>query len=308
MKKNILITGATSGIGYATAKGLIEKGHRLIITGRERLKAENAKSELEKIAKDAKVDYLLADMSDAHSVLELVKQIHSKIEKLDVLINNAGLLSDEKKITKDGFEAHLAINHIMPALLANELKPLLQKSNDARVVFLTTGGHHFGKIDFDDLQSEKSFYAFKAYGSSKLMHLMWNYSIAEEWHKEGVKVYAADPGGAKTNMTDAMSSNYLPFPFKLLFPLMKLTVGGSVEKAAKSSIYLSTSDEVKDKTALYVNHKMKIVKSSKKSYDKEIQKKVKGKTKQWLEKIKSRYHNMYKINSGLDVNQNRCCH
>ena len=85
-------------------------------------------------------------------------------------------------------------------------------------------------------------------------------------------------------------------------------MGGSVEKAAKSSIYLSTSDEVKDKTALYVNHKMKIVKSSKKSYDKEIQKKVKGKTKQWLEKIKSRYHNMYKINSGLDVNQNRCCH
>ena len=293
MKKNILITGATSGIGYATAKGLIEKGHRLIITGRERLKAENAKSELEKIAKDAKVDYLLADMSDAHSVLELVKQIHSKIEKLDVLINNAGLLSDEKKITKDGFEAHLAINHIMPALLANELKPLLQKSNDARVVFLTTGGHHFGKIDFDDLQSEKSFYAFKAYGSSKLMHLMWNYTIAEEWHKEGVKVYAADPGGAKTNMTDAMSSNYLPFPFKLLFPLMKLTVSGSTTKAAKPTIFLATSEQVKNQTSLYVNTKPKIIKSSKRSYDNVDQQKIKNITDQWLRQVKHESSKMY---------------
>ncbi len=286
MKKNILITGATSGIGYATAKGLVEKGHHVIITGRDHSKAEKAKFELEKIAKDLKLDYILSDMSDADSVFNLARQVSSKIDKLDVLINNAGLLSDEKKITNDGFEGHMAINHIMPALLANELKPLLQKSNDPRVIFLTTGGHHFGKIDFDDLQSEKSFYAFNAYGSSKLMHLMWNYAIAEEWKQGGIKVYAADPGGAKTSMTDAMSSNYLPFPFKLFFPLMKLTVRGSTAKAAKPSIFLATSEQVKNQTGLYVNTKSKIIKSSKKSYDKVDQQKIKNITDQWLKEVK----------------------
>ena len=286
MKKNILITGATSGIGYETAKGLIAKGHHLIITGRNKTKAEQAKSELEKTASNAKIDYILCDMADAKSVFDLAQQVNHKIDKLDVLINNAGLLTNKKKISKDGFEAHLAINHIMPALLASELKPLLQKSDDARVIFLTTGGHQFGKIDFDDLQSKNNFYAFKAYGSSKLMHLMWNYSIADEWNQDGIKLYAADPGGAKTDMTKAMSSNYLPFPFKLLFPLMKLTVSGSVTKAAKPSIFLATSEQVKDLTSLYVNTKPKIIKSSKKSYDKVVQQKIKEITDQWLKQAK----------------------
>lgn len=225
-------------------------------------------------------------MSNAYGVFDLVKRLNAKYDHLDVLINNAGLLTGEREITADGFEAHLAVNHIMPALLAIELKPLLRKSSDARIIFLTTGGHNFGKINFEDLQKEKKFYAFNAYGDSKLMHLMWNYAITEDWNQEGIKLYASDPGGAKTNMTNAMSSNYLPFPINLFFPLMKLSVQGSPEKAAKPSIYLATSDKVKNQSGLYVNTKLKVIKSAKKSYDKDVQQEIRSITDKWLWQLK----------------------
>ena len=286
MKKNILITGATSGIGYATAEGLVKKGHNVIINGRDHKKAKIALKKLKEISNGAEVDYILSDLSTKKGVYQLIEQVNQKLDHLDILINNAGLLSGERKLTEDGFEAHLAVNHIMPALLATELKPLLQKSEDARIIFLTTGGHHFSKINFDDLQYQERFYAFEAYGSSKLMHLMWNYAIAEEWKSDGIKLFASDPGGANTSMTQQMKASYLPFPWKLLFPLMKLTVGGSAQKAAEPSIYLSISDTIKDKTALYFNHKLKKVKSSKLSYDSNTQERVKEVTKIWVEKLK----------------------
>ncbi|WP_194972689.1 SDR family NAD(P)-dependent oxidoreductase [Aquiflexum lacus] len=285
MKKNILITGATSGIGYAIAKDLLSKGHRLIITGRNEMSAKKAVDELKIATKSEDIDYILCDMSQSDAVFELTNKVKQKFEKLDVLINNAGTLHGRRAETNDGYESHLAINHILPALLSTQLKPLLMKSNDARIVFLTTMGHRFSKVNLDDLQSKKRFYGFEAYGMSKLMHLMWNYAMAEEWMEDGIKVFAADPGGAKTSMTNKMDASYMPFPFKLFLPLMKLTVGGSPEKAAQSAINLATDEQFEKMTAIYLNYKGKVIKSSKYSYNKDIQSKVKDLTLKWLQDL-----------------------
>ena len=254
MKKNIIITGATSGIGFQTALQLAQMGHQVIITGRSEKNALSAVEQIKQESGNQQVSYILSDLSTIKGMEALIDGIKSSGTEIDVFINNVGGLFADRKETEDGLERHLAINHIIPVLLLNRLKPLFRKDGNSRYVFLTTSGHRFGKPDFLDYQSKGRFYGLSVYNKAKSYNLLYNFSQAEDFRKDGISIIAADPGGAKTEMTSQIDARFVPPIMKPMMGLMKIFgVFGDVEKAAKSAVYAATSSDIQGKTGIYIS-------------------------------------------------------
>ncbi len=154
--KIILVTGATSGIGFQTALALAKMGAQVIVTGRSQKTAEEAVTILKSASGNSRVDFLLANLSAQKNVRALAGQFKARYERLDVLINNAGLAASKKELTEDGLESNFAMNVVTPFLLTHLLMDPLKKSTSPRVVTLM-GGDVPAKLDMDNLQSEKSF-------------------------------------------------------------------------------------------------------------------------------------------------------
>lgn len=160
--KIILITGATSGIGFQTALTLAKMGAQVIITGRSQRTAEEAVTSIKSTSGNSRVDYLLVDLSAQKNVRALAEQFKAQYERLNVLINNAGLAASKKELTEEGLESNFAMNVVTPFLLTHMLMDSLKKSSSPRVVTLM-GGDVPAKLDMDNLQSEKSFDGLNTY-------------------------------------------------------------------------------------------------------------------------------------------------
>ena len=186
--RTVLITGATSGIGRATALGLARMGAHLAITGRDRVRTEDAAREI-RAAADGRVDLFIADMSSRSEVRELAEQVLQSLPRIHVLINNVGGYWDTRHVTADGLERTFALNHLAPFLLTNLLLDTLKQSAPARVVTVSSNAHVSGRIDFSDLQGERSYSGARAYSQSKLA----NVCSATNW-----------PGGSKTPRSPPM--------------------------------------------------------------------------------------------------------
>ena len=160
--KIVLITGATSGIGYQSALALAGMGAQVIVTGRRRQNAEEAVARLKSTSGNARVDFLLADLSKQADIHALAESFKAKYPRLNVLINNAGLATSARQITTDGVEAMFAVNVVAPFMLTTLLVDLLKASPSGRVVTLM-GGDVPGKLDTDNLQAERSFDGLSSY-------------------------------------------------------------------------------------------------------------------------------------------------
>ena len=273
MKKHIIITGATSGIGFQTALQLSQMGHQIIITGRNERNALSAVEQIKQESGNQQVSYILSDLSTIKGMESLIDGIKSSGTEIDVFINNVGGLFADRKETEDGLERHLAINHIIPVLLLNRLKPLFRKDGNSRYVFLTTSGHRFGKPDFLDYQSKGRFYGLSVYNKSKSYNLLYNFSQAEDFKKDGISIIAADPGGAKTEMTNQIDARFVPPIMKPMMGLMKIFGAfGSTIDAAKSSVFAATSGSLNGQSAVYITPKSTIGKASGYIYHKKYQK------------------------------------
>ena len=250
--KIIFITGATSGIGFQTALALAKMGAQVIITGRSQKTAEEAVANIKSASGNSRVDYLLADLSARKNIRTLAEQFKARYERLDVLINNAGLAASQKELTEDGLESDFAMNVVSPFLLTNLLMDLLKKSSSPRVVTLM-GGDVPAKLDMDNLQSEKSFDGLNTYSQTKLAMMALMYEFAQR--EKGVTINVCYPGQASTNMTRSVTSEMLPRAMRWMFPIFKLAVredgGKSAAKAARSSVYLASSPEVDGVTGKY---------------------------------------------------------
>ena len=250
--KTVLITGATSGIGFQTALALAKMGAQVIITGRSQKTAEEAVANIKSASGNSRVDYLLADLSARKNIRTLAEQFKARYERLDVLINNAGLAASQKELTEDGLESDFAMNVVSPFLLTNLLMDSLKKSSSPRVVTLM-GGDVPAKLDMDNLQSEKSFDGLNTYSQTKLAMMALMYEFAQR--EKGVTINVCYPGQASTNMTRSVTSEMLPRAMRWMFPIFKLLVredgGKSAAKAARSSVYLASSPEVEGVTGKY---------------------------------------------------------
>ena len=250
--KIILVTGATSGIGFQTALALAKMGAQVIVTGRSQKTAEEAVTILKSASGNSRVDFLLANLSAQKNVRALAGQFKARYERLDVLINNAGLAASKKELTEDGLESNFAMNVVTPFLLTHLLMDPLKKSTSPRVVTLM-GGDVPAKLDMDNLQSEKSFDGLNTYSQTKLAMMVLMYEFAQR--EKGMTINICYPGQASTNMTRSVTAEMLPGIMRFIFPLFKLIVredgGKSAAKASRSSVYLASSKDVEGVSGKY---------------------------------------------------------
>ncbi len=250
--KVVLITGATSGIGKQTALALAKMGARVVITGRSQSSGESAVAEIKAASGNAKVDLLTGDLSAQKNVHTLAEQFKARHDRLDVLINNAGLAASERKLTEDGIESNFAVNVVTPFLLTHLLMNSLKKSPSPRVVTLM-GGDVPAKLEMDNLQSEKSFDGLNTYSQTKLAMMVLMYEFAQR--EKDMTINVCYPGQASTNMTRSVTPEMLPRAMRWMFPVFKLMVrddgGKSAAKAARSSVYLASSKDVEGVSGKY---------------------------------------------------------
>jgi NAD(P)-dependent dehydrogenase (short-subunit alcohol dehydrogenase family) len=258
-----LITGATSGIGRATAEGLARHGMTVVLVGRDEARARATVGQITQQTHNPKVDYLLADLSSQAQVRRLAAAFTERYARLHVLVNNAGALFWRRRQTADGLEMTFAVNHLAPFLLTNLLLDPLKASAPARIITTASAAHEGEAIPFDDLQQTHHRYQpLRVYGQTKLANLLFSYELARRLEGTRVTANAFHPGFVASNF--ARSDSRL---MGLLVPLSR-PFAISPEEGAQTAIYLATSPEVEGASGQYFA-KQRPVRSSPASYDQE---------------------------------------
>lgn len=274
-RKIILITGATQGLGKITATALAKQGHHIIIHGRNNTRLAEVQKEIIAASGNKNIDMAIADLLSLPDTARMAKELKVKYSKLDVLINNAGAIFNKtREPTKDGFEKTITLNLFAPFLLMQSLLELLQKSDAARIINLSSLMHkRGGKPDFSDFQLEKNYAAPKAYGLSKL-YLIWVSRHMTTYLKEknitNITVNVCHPGAVSTNFGQDSDKGFL---INTIFKVALLLMD-KPEKGAITSIYLATSPLVEGVTGLFFGSKENIEKPDESYYSKENEEKV----------------------------------
>jgi retinol dehydrogenase-14 len=257
--RTVLVTGATGGIGRATAAGLAALGARVGIVGRDVSRSEAAAQQVRAVG--GQVDVFVADVSSQDEVRRLADEVLAAYPRLDVLVNNVGGYWATRHTTVDGLEHTFAVNHLAPFLLTNLLLDRLRASAPARVVTVSSGAQALGSIDFDDLQGEQDYSGQRAYNQSKLANVMFTYELARRLAGSGVTANVLHPGVVRTNFGREDSQMWMKLMLPVIRPFMK-----SPERGAATSVYLASAAEVEGVTGRYfANSKPKT--SSKASQD-----------------------------------------
>jgi NAD(P)-dependent dehydrogenase (short-subunit alcohol dehydrogenase family) len=237
----VVITGATRGIGRAAAIELARRGAEVVVVGRERERVEAVAGEAQAAGGGAPVHTHVADLTLMASVRSLAEELRDRHPRIDVLANNAGALFASRKLTTEGFERTFALNHLAPFLLTNLL---LDRLAGGRVVTTASDAHTGGRLDLDDLQSDKAYAAMRVYGTSKLCNILFTRELARREPELNANCF--HPGVVRTGF--GKNENGI---WKLL-----TTLGGpffrSPERGARSLVWLATSDEGSRLTGEYV--------------------------------------------------------
>lgn len=273
----VIITGGTGGIGFQSALGIAKTGARVIITGRNRERGEAALQRIVDETGNDKVELAIGDVSSAQGVDALAAALLERVDRIDVLVNNAGYMGSEPRNSDDGLEMHFAINVLAPWRLTHALLPALKAADKARVLNVT-GGDKPARIDVDNLQAEKGFKGLMTYTHSKSILESMSMSLAKKLEPEGVTVNVVFPGRASTAMTSSLSSKSLPGAMKLMLPFMRLLFkedgGKSAAKAATSTIWGATNADLDGVTGRYFDTKTKERKLHPTAYDPQVQARI----------------------------------
>jgi len=258
--KVFLVTGATEGIGKVAALEFARRGAQVVLVGRNPEKSERVLAQLESQSQNDQLELLLGDMSKLADVRAVAAAFAKKHDRLDVLVNNAGAIFSDYKLSADGFEMTFALNHLGYFLLTKELLPLLQKTPGSRVVSTSSGAHQTGKMDIDYIAKRNGKSAgFAAYGDSKLANILFTRALARR--AKGVAVNCFHPGFVATGFAqnnEGIMSRLIGVTAKLL--------ARTPEKGAETLIWLATSPEAATLSGEYC-HDCKPAKTSKLARD-----------------------------------------
>ena len=264
--KNIIITGATDGIGLAAAKSIASKGYKIGLVGRNPDKGKKAIDEIIAHSGNKNLDFFECDLSLVKNVKTLADQIKQQYSNIDVLLNNAGGANKTKSITSEGLEKTFSTNQMNYFVLSTELLNIISESDDGRIVNVASNAHIGAEVDYANINCEKSFSAWTSYCVSKLMNIMFTYQLASMQDKVSVNVL--HPGFVDTNIA-GNEGNLIKYIVKFGAKMFARTVNNG----ADSSIYLSTSNEVKGVSGKYF-FKCREIRSSRASYIEEDWQKV----------------------------------
>ena len=261
--KNILITGATSGIGRESALALAKMGANITFIARNKLKAENLLTDINKIS-NGQNSFIIADLSSQEDIKTASEKYLDKNISLDVLLNNAGLINFKRNETIDGFEETFAINHLAYFSLTNLLLDKIKESNSARIVNVSSAAHQFVKrMNFNDIHSKKSYKPFQVYGYTKLANILFTKKLSSILESEKITVNSLHPGVVGTSFGQNNSNNLNKVLSFIAKPFMRTS-----EKGAETSIYLCSSPDVSDISGQYF-YNCKVTKTSKWAQSKE---------------------------------------
>lgn len=249
MKKTIVITGASDGIGTAAARQLVRDGHSVVIVGRNPGKTKAIADELD-------APYYVTDFSELDDVETLAEKLLADIPQIDVLINNAGGIMGKRQLTDDGFEKTLQVNHLAPFLLTNLLLPKLVE-HKARIINTASVAHKlFAKLDIDDLNLEHDYSVNRAYGNAKLANILFTSELARRFGSFGITAASFHPGNVATSFA-ADSTSPLRFLYKTFLKKFFLI---SPEKGTDTLVWLATSEAGKDWQSGHYYYKRKSTK------------------------------------------------
>jgi len=245
--KNIIITGGNAGIGFETSVALAKQGGNIFIVSRNKEKATQAVAEIKQISGNKNVDYFLADLSTQKSIHELNESLRERLDKVDVLVNNAGGVFPEFKKTADGLEMTIATNHFAYFLLTNLLLDLIRKADNARIVNVSSRSHLASSIDFESFTTNKGYFILKAYGQSKLANVLFTAELARRLNGTGITVNSLHPGLVKTDIGVKQTNWYSTLAWSLYSKIGGITAA----QGAATSIYLASSPDVKGTSGKY---------------------------------------------------------
>jgi NAD(P)-dependent dehydrogenase (short-subunit alcohol dehydrogenase family) len=243
--KVILITGANSGIGRASALGLARLGATVVMLCRSAKRGERALRWVRKHSRNDGVHLLLADLSRRQEIVDAANEFKERFRRLDVLLNNAGVLTRRRRLTADGFEVQFFVNHLAYFLMTGQLLDVLRDSAPSRIVNVASTAHSRGTLDFDNLQGEQHYNGWQQYGNTKLANIVFTYELARRLEGSGVTANCLHPGVIHTNLM----SNYskaLSGLWHLLQWFFK-----QPDEGARTPVFLASSPAVADQSGKY---------------------------------------------------------
>lgn len=262
-----IVTGATSGIGYETAKALLQRGARVVLVARSREKAATAAAQLTAETGNADVTVVLGDLGARAEIRRVADELLACCPRIDVLVNNAGVVNLQRRVTIDGIEETFAVNHLGYYLLTRLLLDRVIASAPARIVNVASDAHRFGAIDLNDLNSERRYRAMRVYGMSKRCNILFTYELARRLEGTGVTVNCCHPGAVATGL----GKNNGPVATRLTKALSVFF--RTPEQGAATSIKLATAPELATVTGQYfANGKSK--RSARGTYDTALQREL----------------------------------
>lgn len=261
MNQTIILTGVTGAVGAATARSLAHTGrHDLILAGRNRTKVESIKKELQTINPKINIEIVELDLSSRHSIDAAIAKIKSLTTKISALINIAGIYKGKRETNKEGYELMFATNHLGPFYLTLGLMDLIRNSPGARVV--TVSAPSTTKLNIEDLNGEKKFSAFNAFGASKMGNLLFSYKLAQEFNNTSNVSIVYHPGLVKSDILSE-ANGFIKFLIGALSSKPEKT-GASLAKLATDKIFEKANGK-------FFNKKLKEMKSSAYSHDSLVQ-------------------------------------
>jgi len=240
--KTVLVTGASSGVGRAAAKQLARQGAQVLLVCRDRGRGVDARLDIAEMATGPRPVLFLADLSSQAEVRALALEVRARVDRIDVLVNNAGAMFAQRELTGDGIEKTLAINHLAPFLLTALLFDLVRVAPSGRIVTVASESHS-GSLDFANLQGERHYNFFAAYNRSKLGNLLFTYELARRVAGMSVTANAVSPGPTRTSFGDRMRGlpGLLPRVMKQI-PFLFV----SADEGARTLVHLASAVDLAD--------------------------------------------------------------
>ncbi|MCH2170361.1 SDR family oxidoreductase [Myxococcota bacterium] len=258
-----LVTGATSGIGEATAMGLARRGATVVMVGRNAERGQRVRDHIISSTGNSSVELMLVDFASLAQVRDLAAEFTARHTHLHRLVNNAGVVKLRRETSIDGYETMFAVNHLAHFLLTHLLLDTIVASPAARIVNVSSHAHHFGWLESDDWQSEKRYSAMRSYGGSKLANVLFTYELARRLEGTGVTANCLHPGGVASRLGQdngwvgkIATSAFRPFAL-------------SPEKGARTSLHVTLSPELDGVTGHYFAGSRER-NSSKRSHDRDL--------------------------------------
>ncbi|MGF1533487.1 MAG: SDR family oxidoreductase [Bernardetiaceae bacterium] len=249
MKKFALITGANAGIGKETALGLAKAGFRVGMICRDAERAEAARQDILVQVPAADLSLWIADLASLTSVRGLVIKLKDQEQKVDVLLNNAGIFTTDYQTTEDGFERQFGVNHLGHFLLTHLLLDMLREAPQGRIINVSSTAHQFGKIDFDDLHHRDDYSGIRAYGQSKVANVLFTYSLHKRLKNSTITANCLHPGAVGTDFGVQNSGFFVGMIWKLMRPFLI-----SPAEGARTSLHLAMTPDLATVSGKYFDN------------------------------------------------------